>query len=108
METRKAYQQGDVLLKVVDSIPSGARTVSAKSGRYILAEGESTGHAHAVMACPAVELYERDGTLYLKCAETTEVVHEEHHKQTVQPGVYEVGRVVEVDPFERAIRTVAD
>jgi hypothetical protein len=104
----KAYQQGDVILKVVDSIPSEAKAVSAKSGRYILAEGESTGHAHAVLECPAVELYERDGTLYLKVAEETEIVHEEHRKQTVAPGVYEVSRVIEVDPFEDAIRTVAD
>jgi hypothetical protein len=104
----KGYQQGDLLLKVVDSLPVDAKPTKSVNGRYILAEGEATGHAHAVLECPAVELYEREGTLYLKVAEETEVVHEEHHKQTVAPGVYEVGRVVEVDPFENAIRTVAD
>jgi hypothetical protein len=104
----KGYQQGDLLLKVVSSIPQDAKPVQSKAGRFILAEGEATGHAHAVLECPTVELYERDGTLYLKVAEETEVVHEEHHKQVVGPGLYEVGRVVEVDPFENAIRTVAD
>jgi hypothetical protein len=104
----KAYQQGDVLLKVVDALPKGAKRVGARAGRFVLAEGEATGHAHAVLEAPGVGLFERDGTLYLRCAETVEVVHEEHLAQTVAPGVYEVGRVVEVDPFENAIRTVAD
>ena len=104
----KGYQQGDVLLKLVAGLPQGVKAVSATAGRYILAEGEATGHAHAVLVCPAVKMYERGGTLYLQVTEETEVVHEEHHKQTVAPGVYEIGRVVEVDPFENAIRAVAD
>ena len=43
-------QQGDVLLTKVakDKISKTAKRVAPVRGRLILAEGEATGHAHAV------------------------------------------------------------
>jgi len=108
MDTTKGYQQGDVLLKMRDAMPEGGVPVNPGPRGYVLAEGEHTGHAHAMEATPAVEMFERDGTLWLRVSEPTPLVHEEHHAQTVQPGVYEVGRVVEMDPFADEVRTVAD
>lgn len=103
----KAYQQGDVIVKVRTEIPSGAKRVKPGQRGVVLAEGEHTGHAH-VMDPEAVEMYERDGVLWLKVLAPTPLVHEEHHAQTIAPGVYEVSRVVEVDPFADEVRTVAD
>ena len=101
-------QHGDVLLLKVAAIPVGAKPRKPANGRCVLAEGEATGHAH-VMDCGTAEMFEaEDGTLYLSVKEPTELTHEEHATQTVEPGVYEIGRVVEVDPFEGEVRTVAD
>lgn len=101
-------QHGDVLILRVDSVPQGAKKVEPTNGRLILAEGEATGHAHAVSVADGVELYEKDGTLYLRNDVEATLTHEEHDTQTIAPGTYEVGGVVEVDPFEGEIRRVAD
>lgn len=42
------YQQGDLLIELTENIPDKVEAVPPKDGRYILAEGEATGHAHAV------------------------------------------------------------
>ena len=102
------FQHGDVLGQRIDKIPSGAKKVEARAGRYILAEGEATGHAHTIIATADIELFEKDGTMYLRCGADCELTHEEHHTQTIEPGDYEIQQVVEVDPFENEIRTVAD
>jgi hypothetical protein len=109
MNKRVGFQQGDVLIEAVASIPDGAAPVAAVNGRIILAEGEHTGHAHAIADAPGITLVEKDGTLYLRVdGVTATVVHEEHNAQTIPPGSYKIGRVREVDPFENAIRYVAD
>jgi hypothetical protein len=105
----KAFQQGDVILKLRDALPASCKPVAPGARGFVLAEGEATGHAHTIEATPGVELHEKDGVLWLRVLEeAVPLVHEEHHAQTVAPGVYEVGRVVEMDPFENEVRTVAD
>ena len=45
------YRQGDVLLRAIDAIPDSATfTVERDAGRIVLAYGEVTGHAHAIVA----------------------------------------------------------
>jgi hypothetical protein len=53
------YQQGDVLLTKIDSLPLGNK-VERKERGYILAEGEATGHAHVIEE--EIEMVEKDGT----------------------------------------------
>lgn len=108
MEQDRGYQQGDVLIKARKALPEGVKAVQPGPRGYVLAEGEATGHAHTITATPDVEMYERGGVLYLNVKAEATVTHEEHHAQVLAPGVYEVSRVVEVDPFENEIRTVAD
>lgn len=43
------FRQGDVLIRPVTSIPDGLKRVPLDNGRMILAYGEVTGHAHAVI-----------------------------------------------------------
>lgn len=102
------FQQGDVILVKRDEMPKNAKPVEARGGLYVLAEGEHTGHAHTLEATPEVELREVNGTLWLKVVEASTLTHQEHHTQTIAPGIYEIGRVREVDPFTDEIRTVAD
>lgn len=43
------YRQGDVLLERIAALPSGLQLVPRDKGRVILAYGEVTGHAHALL-----------------------------------------------------------
>lgn len=70
-----------------EAIPADAKPVAARNGRYIIAEGEATGHHHAI-AEQYGELYETpDGTLWLKVGGAeAPMVHEEHAPVRFKPG----------------------
>jgi len=82
-------QQGDVLF-TPSRKPKGAKKVKAKSGKYILREGEATGHAHVLAADKPI------------------VSHEEHGTVLLPPGTHRIDAVREVDPYEGEIREVRD
>ena len=101
-------QQGDVCFERIERIPKSAQRVQTSAERIVVAEGEATGHAHAIEDVEAAELFEKDGVLYLDVKESATVVHEEHGPLTLDPGAWEVGIVNEVDPFSEEIRKVVD
>lgn len=111
MKTR-IYRQGDVLLqRTAKRLITGA-PVARKAGRVVLAEGEVTGHAHAIDS-PLAQLFEeRGGLLFLRVEpagreEAPAVLrHEEHAPITLEPGVYRVIHQREYSP--EAIRRVVD
>jgi hypothetical protein len=86
-------RQGDLLIVKVEAIPANAR----KRRDLILAEGEATGHMHAL---DTGELYEAGGTLYFRTPEgrASTLSHQEHHAITFAPGVYKVIRQREYLP----------
>lgn len=98
-------RQGDVALVRIDSIPKNAKKVE-RTGAIVLAHGEVTGHAHTI-AEPSVEIYERDGVMYLNVHDGGATLeHQEHAAIAVEPGTYLVQKQVEYTP--EAIRSVAD
>jgi hypothetical protein len=105
-------QQGDVLLtKVEERVSKNAKRVAPTGGRLVLAEGEATGHAHAI-ACPeteeGVKLYTMGEVLMLVADHECTVVHEEHGPVTIPKGTWRVGAVQEYDYVERESRNVRD
>lgn len=101
------FRQGDVLIMRVDEVPEGARRVPREGGRIVLAHGEATGHAHAVLERDA-KLFEVDDTdeRFLEIFQAADVLHEEHDPVRLEPGSYKVVRQREYSPAE--IRYVAD
>ena len=98
-------RQGDVALVRINAIPEGAKKVK-RNGAIVLAEGEVTGHAHTI-AEPSVEIYERDGAMYLNVHDGGAALeHQEHATIAVEPGTYRVQKQCEYAP--EAIRRVAD
>ncbi|MFB2896453.1 hypothetical protein ACE1CI_26375 [Aerosakkonemataceae cyanobacterium BLCC-F50] len=71
-------RQGDVILIPTQSIEGN------QLPHLTLAEGEVTGHKHRISEGEA-ELYERDGTLYLKVLSPTALLTHEEHKQIAIP-----------------------
>jgi hypothetical protein len=98
--------QGDIFFTRTRKIPSGAKSLKRKERGYIITEGEATGHAHVVE--DEVELYEKDGVLYMKTSKTIKVQHEEHKPVTLSEGIWKVGIVREFDPFLEEIRRIRD
>jgi hypothetical protein len=97
-------QQGDVIIDEIKRIPEGALAVDHK----ILAEGEVTGHLHAVTEGD-VQLFEKAGILYMKVnSETATITHNEHKPVTVPKGIYTNRKVREYDIFTEQEREVRD
>jgi hypothetical protein len=89
------FRQGDVLLLAIDpdSLPAYARPVPRRGGRVVLAEGEVTGHAHAISSPAATLLrtgYNADLPRFLRTSAPVDLVHEEHATITLPEGLYAV------------------
>ena len=107
--------QGDVFIRRIESVPEGLVPVPRDNGRVVLAYGEVTGHAHAILE-PTAELLvapERsadDALLnvrFLRIMKTATLTHEEHAAITLAPGLYEIRQQREWTDAEESLR-VAD
>ena len=107
------YRQGDVLIvpiaeaQLPPAVPGLEPVGRDPRERMILALGESTGHAHAVVGQGA--LYPASAPLepmHLHLPKGGRVVHEEHAAITLPAGWYRVIRQREYEPG--SVRMVAD
>ena len=103
-------QHGDVLLLRVEELPVGAIPVEAIRGKFVLAEGELTGHAHTIIADERVRMFRdpESQNLYLEVFATTQLDHQQHGVEELPIGILEVAGVVEVDPFKDVVRKMRD
>ena len=107
------YRQGDVLIAPLaeSAVPRGALDAASEPrdgrGRLVLALGEVTGHAHAVVG-PGRLIREASvfGPMLLQVPEGARVVHEEHAAISLPKGWYRVIRQREYVPG--SVRIVAD
>ena len=110
------FAQGDVLIeRVADILPSGSSIVPGADGAVVLAEGEVTGHRHAIY--DAVTMFRDDALardipdgLYIGHVRVegahARVQHEEHSPIDLPKGVWRVRRQRELEP--RDVRIVSD
>ena len=88
----KPIRQGDVILTPTEQIQG------QKQPHLTLAEGEVTGHSHRIIEGQA-ELYEKDGTLYLRVLSPIALLsHEEHHAIAIPEGNWMVRIQREYEP----------
>jgi len=102
----KMIRQGDVLL-VQSVIPKKADKIEIKN-KIILAEGEATGHTHAIKDLKNAALFadKINNKIYLMVFNPVKLEHEEHKEITIPMGEYQVIRQREYHP--KAISTVLD
>lgn len=106
-------QQGDVLLARVNLSPAdldnAIKTLKSKRG-IVLAEGEVTGHYHAIEVdedeAELIKLGER--MLLNVKADSVTLKHQEHRPVKISKGVWEVGQVVEKDWLSGMVNPVKD
>lgn len=101
----EVYRQGDILFRAVPVEQAQGRTMKRKNKRIVIAEGEVTGHAHAV-EMPRVKMIEGTLSRFLVSPTPFEIVHEEHDTVQMPAGAYEIVQQREYTPQE--IRFVAD
>ena len=116
------YQQGDVILRKVDEATFNANRLNHRitkhDKRAVLAEGEATGHYHAVYMddllagaeitlCKSGE-YTRQNDGIIVTGAPVELKHEEHDTITLEPGFYLQRIVKEYDHISGITRRVAD
>jgi hypothetical protein len=110
------YAQGDLLIERVDDVqPSGTVIAPDATGALVLAEGELTGHRHAIFE--QVTMFRDDalareipaglyiGHLRVEGAPAT-IRHQEHAPIALAEGTYRVRRQRELEPRDAAL--VAD
>lgn len=98
-------RQGDVLI-IATPTPSTGTPIPRESGRIILAHGEATGHAHAIMDHGAALIRTEQATLLEVTDSIVMLRHDEHRPIEIPRGTHEVIRQREYTPA--AIRNVAD
>jgi hypothetical protein len=104
---RLPVRQGDVLLVPVEEVPEGCEPVGRVGGRVILAEGEVTGHHHAISEADVDLVIGEMERRFLEVGpQGATLTHDEHAGIAVAPGRYEVLVQVEYTPAE--FRRVAD
>lgn len=103
---KKCWQQGDVVGRKLESLPDGEQKLVSRK-RLVLAEGEHTGHSHTIEDDDA-ELIQIGERMLLKLTKQATVTHQEHGPITMEPGIWEIGRVKEYDWFQKMERQVMD
>jgi len=110
------FAQGDLLIeRVPDVAPSGTIEQNAEGAAMVLAEGEESGHRHAIRE--RVTMFRDDrlardipAGLYVGHVQvsspTARVTHDEHAPITLPKGTYRVRRQRELGP--RDARVLAD
>jgi hypothetical protein len=106
--------QGDMLIRRIDSLPKGLKSIPSENGKHILTHSES-GHHHVVMERPGIQHFSGMDVLrsYLVVPEGEEVdlVHERDHDthETIRfgAGTYEILRQREAE-FGDSWRMAAD
>lgn len=105
MKTRCPVRQGDILLIPIArrQVPKGLAPVDRdERGRVVLAEGETTGHCHAILDDPVTLFRQADldemADRFLRVEQEVELVHEEHATITVPKGDWVVRHKREYQP----------
>jgi hypothetical protein len=93
-------RQGDVLLIAVDAIPENATAMKRDARGVVLLEGEATGHAHRFIERHVKQFSTPTKARFLKLVKTSNLLHEEHTKHAVPPGVYRMPMQAEYSPKE--------
>ncbi|MDD5178301.1 MAG: hypothetical protein PHT54_03430 [Candidatus Nanoarchaeia archaeon] len=105
----KIYRHGDICLTPIKT--DKKLELVKRTDRFVLAEGETTGHKHLLTAESQTEfevLKDEEGRLYLCLEGKADLTHEEHNKIEVMPDLYVIGNEQEWNYFENAAQKVID
>lgn len=109
--TNRPVFQGDLMIRRIDAMPSGAKKAGNEGAHHILAHSE-TGHHHVIESRAADRFIDETNTFitYLSVASEAEIQHlrdfDTHEPILLAPGIYEVRQQREY--VAEGFRRVAD
>lgn len=95
---------GDCTIYKATNIPADAKKLNWKPG-FILEKGEGV-HTHTIE--DECEIYEQNGSLYLKVDAPIKINHDEHGVQVLEPGIYRKDLEQEFDYEDMESRNTRD
>lgn len=105
----KIFRHGDIPL--YETKEEGEELIK-HNGKFVLAEGETTGHKHVISVSNIEDMEVRktaDGGYILTLKSVGTLTHEEHKTLEIPIGKYYVGKEREVDHFQQSlVRRVID
>lgn len=104
-------RQGDVLLVAASyrgGMPADAKPVKTQGNLVVLAHGEVTGHAHAIVEQKKVTYFDAGAERFLQITEKTALTHEEHGAIMLNPENGHLQQAFQVEDFGEEVRRVAD
>jgi len=107
----KQVTHGEVLFFEAKELPKGSKKITVKKDYHVVGESETHGNDHRVAVKEGVELYEKDGVLYLQNSVAVEVYcpkKDRHDTVTLEPSIWEIDHSKEFDYFEKEQRNVRD
>lgn len=117
MQFNSTAAQGEIYITRVDHLPNGLAMVSADKGRFVVSHSEQ-GHDHFMPDDGSVQLMERTSDIPAGMSILYAIVNSPttlrqsaaapHLPIELNPGVYRFVLSREFNPFEEAIRRVAD
>lgn len=108
MET---YFHGECVVKKITKLPERLKKIKGDGEKYIVADSETTGNHHCIEEKEGVEMYEKDGVLYLKNEVAVNlfcVDEKRHDTQVLEPGIWEIDRANEYNYLSEMRRKVQD
>lgn len=100
----RQYRQGDVLITSTNKKARWLSNVPRENGKLILAYGEATGHAHAILDENAeLQRVTSDRSILTVMERPVTLSHEEHGSIQIEPGTYEVQMQRTLGPKEEDI-----
>ena len=105
------FRQGDVFMEKIEDAGDAelGERIARDKGRIVLAYGEATGHAHAIHDGGAILFSGKaaNADRFLRVYKPVSLLHEEHTKIALEPGLYRVRRQREWTDADEP-RVVAD
>lgn len=107
----KRIIHGENAIMPVDKLPEGLKW---HTETHAIIGHSETGHHHLLEAIKGTEyeLAEMNGVLYLRLTDKAKVIHKKsfdiHETVVLDPGVYQVTKKTEYDPFAQVRRNVYD
>jgi hypothetical protein len=107
--SNKITLHGEAVVVDIDALPEGCKPVK-HNGDVIVAPSETVGHHHRIYCeQDEVEVFEKDGDMYLKVNKPVSLTCKgKHDKTPVMPGIKKIDKQREWDYIQQMERQVAD
>jgi len=101
-------EQGDVCFFRTDKI-NKENKVKAKERGFVLAESETTGHAHVIDRESGISMFQHGEELHIETKAITPVIHEEHKTINLPEFVRGIVKIVkQYNPWTKHLEKTRD